>query len=247
MEFYDVPRKKAFVFTETEKRTNTFMGGKPYINDSFVFPHNKEGDPLHFLLQIDLSEVDNDVKKSLSLPITGYLQFYTGNNEFFGMDLKDLGNFMDDTSHIMYLENAYDHTDMDLPYDHNKTTTPLAKPYTRVYYKGTVLEMLPYPKTIDAPEPSYDDTEWGDLDDEDAYLKFYENANENYYEFYLGGYPHFAQEDFREKNTEWRLLLGFESDENIMWGDAGTAGYWLKENDMNNQAYNKARLYWDCA
>ena len=64
----EVKSKPAFGYDETDVETKTFTGGKPYVNDSFTYPVDKDNKPLRFFCQLDLSEVDERVKKYLNLP-----------------------------------------------------------------------------------------------------------------------------------------------------------------------------------
>lgn len=52
---------------------NSFIGGEPYLSPHVNWPTNKEGVPLHFLAQIDCSEIPN---ANEDFPSTGVLYFF---------------------------------------------------------------------------------------------------------------------------------------------------------------------------
>lgn len=232
--------KPAFGYDKTDQETTTFTGGKPFVNDVFVFPKDKEGKPLRFFCQIDLSGVDERVKEHLYLPSSGFLQFYHGVDDLMGMDLET-EDFSKNISKILYLEKAFDDESFELP-DYGEDLedgTPLEDSGSeRVYYIGEYAELLPFPNSKDNPTFNSDDN--------DTYSEFYEFVNEKNYELYLGGYPHFTQWDFRKEDNELSLLLGSESGSNILWGDVGAGGFWVTEKNLQKQDYSTSVIFWDC-
>jgi len=230
--------KPAFGYDSVSYSTKNFTGGKPFVDDSFVFPVDSNNDPLMFFCQIDLSEVDERVAQLLSLPSSGFLQFYHGGDDLMGMDLENQ-DFSENVSKIIYLEEAYDR-DIETPeYDEEMDYSPLENHGAeRVYYKGEYVELLPFPNSNDNPAKNKEDSE--------TYLDFYESVNEKNHEFYLGGYPHFTQWDFRKEDNDLVLLLGSESGSNVIWGDVGAGGFWVPEENLKKQDYSTSVIFWDC-
>lgn len=236
----EVKTKPAFGYDETDVETKTFTGGKPYVNDSFVYPADKEGVPLRFFCQLDLSEVDERVKKYLNLPDSGFLQFYHGDEDVFGMDF-DNKDFSENVSRILYLEEAFDDPNFVLPNNEGEDNTPLDENGSqRVYYAGKYVGLLPFPNSNDNPSITEED-KYGE-----AYTEYYDFVNETNYELYLGGYPHFTQWDFRNDDNELVLLLGSESGDNVLWGDMGAGGFWVPQKDLQKQDYSNSVIFWDC-
>lgn len=233
--------KPAFVYEGVGEATTTFAGGKPFVNEQYEFPMDKDGEALRFFCQIDLSDVDERIQEVLSLPSHGFLQFYNGAEDVFGMDF-DNDDFRDNVSRILYLEEAYDDESFVMPEigEFPEDTTPLMELGERSFFKGKYAEMLPFPNSLDNPGITEED-KYGE-----SYMEFYEFVNEPYYELWLGGYPHFTQWDFRKKDNEWELLLGSESGENILWGDSGAGGFWVPRSDLQKQDYSRSAIFWDC-
>ena len=42
------------------------------------------------------------------------------------------------------------------------------------------------------------------------------------------------------------LLLGLSSDETIMWGDVGEAGFYIRRADFDRRDFTRVGFYWDC-
>ncbi len=67
----------------------------------------------------------------------------------------------------------------------------------------------------------------------------------------IGGYPCFTQYDPRENvlgNTEIPHVLLFQLDtvEDIMWGDAGVANFFITEEALKKRDFSKVWYNWDC-
>ncbi len=62
----------------------------------------------------------------------------------------------------------------------------------------------------------------------------------------MGGYAHFAQEDPRQDN---HLMLLFQMDTDAemeaMWGDMGTAKFFISEKDLSQMDFSRVMFYWD--
>lgn len=64
----------------------------------------------------------------------------------------------------------------------------------------------------------------------------------------LGGYPNFTQSDPRRNPQEWVLLFQLDSDPalNLMWGDVGTANFFIRPEDLQKRDFSKVAYHWDC-
>lgn len=212
--------KPAWAFRKTSDELATFSGGTPYLERDESWPETEVGVPLSFLFQVDLSTVPD---LGLDLPDSGYLQFFHTPDDLYGL------NFNNVTTHNC-LVRVLEDTD-DVVTDTEVSRSPEYSPLSekgRVFYSGELVEMAPRPGTYDY--------KGGDPD----------AASEFEFDFYLGGHPMFTQEDFRYgMNPMPILLLGSDSGENLMWGDMGSAGFWLP-GDSAPDDYSGAFLYWDC-
>lgn len=66
----------------------------------------------------------------------------------------------------------------------------------------------------------------------------------------IGGYAYFTQCDPRKDVPERIndvLLLQIDSDEKIMWGDAGISNIFINADDLKNRRFYKSYFNWDCA
>lgn len=61
----------------------------------------------------------------------------------------------------------------------------------------------------------------------------------------LGGYPDFAQDDPRSPGTRLRLLLQLDSDEHLMWGDAGVGSFFIDPVDLERADFSRVMFSWD--
>ncbi|WP_223788209.1 YwqG family protein [Marinicella meishanensis] len=68
----------------------------------------------------------------------------------------------------------------------------------------------------------------------------------------IGGYGRFVQEDPRTMDMldeDWLVLLNIESasvgNEDIMWGDGGTATFFIRRQDLANLDFSQVAYYWD--
>ena len=64
----------------------------------------------------------------------------------------------------------------------------------------------------------------------------------------LGGYPDFTQSDPRRNPAEWTLLLQLDSDPalKLMWGDVGTANFFIRPADLKKRDFSHVAYHWDC-
>jgi uncharacterized protein YwqG len=61
----------------------------------------------------------------------------------------------------------------------------------------------------------------------------------------LGGYPFFTQTDPRS-GGDLELLLQLDSDEEMMWGDAGVANFFISPADLSRADFSHVVYNWDC-
>ncbi|MFY2764672.1 YwqG family protein [Arenimonas sp. MALMAid1274] len=61
----------------------------------------------------------------------------------------------------------------------------------------------------------------------------------------VGGYPFFTQTDPRSRG-DWELLLQLDSDDEMMWGDAGVGGFFIRPEDLARADFSRVIYTWDC-
>lgn len=61
----------------------------------------------------------------------------------------------------------------------------------------------------------------------------------------VGGYPYFTQTDPRT-GGDWELLLQLDSDDEMMWGDAGVGNFFIPPADLARADFSRVLYTWDC-
>lgn len=211
---------KAIAFVPTKNETLTRVGGGANLPSKKDWPEDDDGNPMVFLLQIDLDELPKNRFKILD---KGLLQFYTSgsDDEFYGMseeyfDEYNVESLISGSNvRVLYWEElGQDNKGVVVHQPGDPEYTVLNHPD-----KGQNFE----PKMVDS-EPQ--DDEW---------------------EFRIGGYPYFTQDDsIMDELEEYFPLLNYPGTEYAMWGDSGSASWWIHEKDLMKGDFNNVFLYWDC-
>lgn len=188
------------------------------------WPTDENDRPLFGLLQLNLAELP----PLKGLPDFGILQFFVTDNAFWGanpLQPQQQQNFR-----IVYHEDADPaQTELltDLSFLPVFEDLPLAAETYRTI--SATVDSMPMP-----PEDHRFESLFGDIFAElgqeqwnvlNAYRKAIGTVGHR-----LGGYAGFAQEDPRQENTPWELLLQLDTDPAIglMWGDYGVAHWFYK-------------------
>lgn len=218
----------------------------PCLPKGFAYPRDKTGAPLFPLAQINFSEVP-----ALSgFPSSGYLQFYIGLDETYGLTFNDA---IPDSYKILFFEeidvadaeNDLAFLDDILTHEYSPVSCPhrLTFQHTREYiglgsYEEETSTALRLDKLL-AKYPTLEDK----LDD-----IMHETFSSTGHK--LGGYPYFTQEDPRNYNKSLRghqLLFQMDSDEHIMWGDAGVANFFIHPDKLAVKDFSDVFYTWDCS
>lgn len=235
---------------DSVKSTDSVIGGKPPYAEKIPSRNGKE---LRFLAQVNCSELP-ELK---GYPNKGLLQFWISN------DIVD-----DEECEVIYYENPtnnrIDQLEIDMNmYDNEDDNWPM-KP-------GSVVKMTfkKMPESMSIEDYRFDNlfveayneiaknTEgveeikaFHEIKKEVwAYIGKHTDLLSGGYGNKIGGYPHFCQWDPREsEKSEELLLLQLDSDDNgvIMWGDFGTANFFIKEQDLINHKFGNCMFHWDC-
>jgi uncharacterized protein YwqG len=195
---------------------------------------DKEGQPLQFLLQVNLAE-----NAALpDFPTDGLLQWFVGDGEVSGLNFDTP---LESVTQVVYRPAS------------QLIETPLACPPTIAYpmvpkpmrLKVTVGQMCmtPADKGFEAVLGGQPYT----LFDDDSAEWLYEKLSMGGHR--LGGYPHFTQDDARHAiEGEWRLLLQLDTDDALdcMWGDSGVGKVFIRPEDLKALDFSKVFYSWDC-
>lgn len=231
--------------------------GQPYLPKGYRYPQDADGKPLHFLAQINFSEVP----RLLPFPEKGILQFYVAKNESFGLEFPEPSNepynpnkllqFQTTAKNfrVLYFPDIIQDVDaLQTGTDHEYEFSPIATESSLRF----AIEKEYVPISDHAFEKLLGDEIFnrdGVFSDElwDAYTESIDSSGCK-----IGGYAFFVQGDIREivpEDEEWLLLLQLDYTEevDIMWGDSGAGNFFIEKNALENVDFSKVLYNWDCA
>ena len=223
------------------------FGCYPTIPRGFLYPRDSDGGFLFPLAQIHCSELP----ALDGFPNSGYLQFYIAveNSDVYGLDFDDQqsqANFR-----VLYFEED-SVQDPETNFDFlsgiiHSISSPIAKPYSLTFnsqndYLG--LGEVRYnenEKIISFIKEKYPNLE--DQFDEELWKKFSYSGHK------MGGYAYFTQTDpreYKEGVKDFVLLFQMDTDQDIMWGDAGVGNFFIDYDDLLKKDFSKVLYNWDC-
>jgi len=210
--------------------------GTPFFPRSLEYPRNRLGKPLIMWAQLNFEEIPH----LENFPQKGILQFFL--SPFFRDDIRE-GDLR-----IFYHENLDQETVTDFSFLNPEfyEDCPIYVEHSLSFKKETE-----YGSTEDIRfTPKFDGK---------TFYEFAESLPEGQREeltksFYicghkLGGYAYFTQTDPREYSREIRhylLLLQIDTDDKIMFGDAGVCNFFISEEDLKNKNFANVHFNWDC-
>ena len=181
-------------------------------------------------------------------PEKGLLQFWIGDDEYFGADLDSPENQADfrvrffpeiekDTSRLRADFPDWASFDMPLPTDSSFS----------IDFEATE-ELMSVADFRFENEFGADFFEQFDKRSDAVWEEFEEISSAPGHK--IGGYPHFSQEDprFEEAHPPTVLLFQLDSDDemDLMWGDAGVANFFIREADLARLDFSHVHFNWDC-
>ena len=232
------------------------FGGVPYWNPVEPYPTDEEGNKLALLAQIDLANVPH----LPDFPNTGLLQFFIAPGDGYGMGSpKGHRVIWHEIVDASVTEEAI--IALDIPTTRsleNKKKRkylylPLFKEYelcfelTETFDAGT----FEFDKTLEASASALgleipNDWHISEYIDTDTYEELLVDVNNGHW---IGGYPCFTQEDPRQIDgyaAYTTLLLQIDSEDDIMWGDAGVGNFFIRPEDLRKRDFSKVFYTWDC-
>lgn len=220
------------------------LGGDVWFADGESWPVGPDGERLEFVAHYDLARLP----PLEGFPRRGVARFFVGHNDIWGVDFD-----APDRSNVRVLWH-------DGPQSGGRHEKPLPwgddenSPFESVSARSNGVALRPEP-VDDLPEfyswqlqqrLETDATRPGFQEVED---RIFEIGEAREFAHRIGGHPSFTQTDFREpgKHDELDvLLLGLSSDEFIMWGDVGEAGFYIRRDDLERGDFSRVAFYWDC-
>lgn len=254
--------KEVIKIKTLNEKTSIFeskFGGIPYLPKEKEIPVNEDGKQLKLLAQFNLGDIPNNN----ILPNRGMLQFFVFPDDLYGMDFDNQAN--QEGFRVVYhseIDSSVDEEDVisrvtNYVMDGEDLFFPIEEEYKLEFsiaeeglsvndYRFEKLFVEEYNKKFlnNTISKLYD------LDNEDFNMLFEESDASGHK---IGGYPFFTQEDPRSYKDikEFDTLLiqidsDYRKDTEIMWGDSGVCNFFINEEDLKNEDFNKALYNWDC-
>ena len=228
---------------EEAPSTRSKFGGWPAWPIDDPWPIDSRGEAMFPLAQINFA----DVPPLEGYPVSGLLQIFISTEDTYGLDFenpksqKDFAVYFFPTWEEEKLRR--DFSDLKIDYDQSPLGRSLAlgfQPEGDWPYPGDIR----FEKLIGMEMDAFI-AQFGEAEDEVMeYLYDYSGNGHK-----IGGYAYFAQEDPRRylDGEDHILLLQIDSDNHIMWGDAGVANFFIRPEDLKRLDFSKVWYNWDCS
>lgn len=214
---------------EETKPWDSKLGGCPYLERSEDYPIDEDGNPMLFLAQINLADLENLDE----LPEKGLLQFFVVNDDMVGLE---------DSILVKYIE-VYEENEEQLvkkhPYENEEYKWNLPFSHSgKMYF--TAREM-PMSSSLELFREIF----MQKLSEEE-----YEKLSDDCYssDSRVGGYPYFVQNDYIGFDDGDFLLLQLDIDDEcgIMFGDSGNCVFTIPKDALKNRDFSKVVYDWQC-
>ncbi len=238
-------------YAENPSRLSSQFGGKPYWESGVAIPVDKDNQPLALLAQINFAELPVTEKPIKDLPKTGLLQFFIPKNaDNYGADLEHFG------ARGQLVTKWWDSPCEDklCPWEDEPNEEDLVPIFgahvLQFSYKDDYADIntIECANALNAnPFEVLEDVALNEKEESAFYHAITDFTQSTGHK--LLGYPHFIGEEPRVDN-EYRLLLQIDTDlsddNDIIWGEEGTAQLFIRHEDLTTGNFEKAFLYWDC-
>ena len=208
--------------------------GFPFLPLSRKYPTDADGNNMYLMAQINFAEIPT----LEGFPDSGLLQLYVSPQGWWEFDVQVL--FITDEelqeshrSNFLFLkEDIFAHAPVSrihqLKFETKLENGGLADDYFDIKFGD--LELWEFEKSLSKA-------------DQETFRDFFYAGGHK-----IGGYAHFAQEDYRGKNPENTILqlLQIDYDDYISFGDGGTVHLFIDQEDLKARDFEKAEFYWDC-
>jgi uncharacterized protein YwqG len=225
------------------------VGGRAWWPVDEAPPSDEHGSPLVMLAQINFAEVP----ATPGYPDRGLLQFFIGSDDYYCANFDD-GADVESLSRQCNFRVVY-WTDLSQPgqavaipveadsYSPDEPTRPRRM---RFDTGSETLSAADY-RTAEM----FGGSVWHTLEERAEQNGHSEDAVGAVMEILggpghkLGGYPYFTQTDPRIEGP-MELLLQLDSDDEMMWGDAGVGGFFIDPADLARADFSRVMYNWDC-
>lgn len=239
------------------------VGGVPYrpLGAAWPLSRGEDGEvprPLVFLAQLNLAELQLGAAVP-DFPTQGLLQFFILNGDLYGAEFGE-GWAAQDRFRVLYFPEVIQDAGAlepegvaplpDSSGDDPEDGLPLwgteAGPLRRAVALAAVPDREPVSGADDHASALLGTDIWEDAQEgEPLAAALYDLAPGGHK---LGGSPDFTQSDPRAPGDDWALLLQLDSDEalGLLWGDVGTANFFVGPADLRARDFSRVAYHWDC-
>lgn len=256
--------QEAYALTIQPERKPTIFdskfGGLPYWDLQKPYPTDPEGEKMLLLAQINFDKAEVDAP----LPQRGMLQFFTANNDVFGLNFGVTDQ--QTTFRVVYHETidpivtAEQVEGLDIPVGVRceGVETPVFQEVAveisrKTAYSNPLCYGFGEVANSAVQQVCGVEAAWEDILTEDESYDLDELLVENRH--WMLGYPFFTQDDPREyeDHTKYDTLLfqmTSEMDDNykdyIFWGDCGVGNFFIAREDLEKCDFSRVLYNWDC-
>lgn len=230
------------------------VGGEPYLPAGESAPRTADGRAMVLLAQINVAEVP----AMPGYPSTGMLQFFIargGSRFLYGMNLDDRSPdalMVQHSFRVRYVEQveADARPGRARPRCGGRCETPHDPDRPRRMFFNVEEEPISASDVNFAAVVGFEPNAWvmeraaaWQVDPVDLARRALPTADGHK----LGGYPFFTQDDPRPEATPLRLLLQLDTDDDMMWGDAGVGAFFIDPADLARRDFSRVLYSWDCS
>lgn len=254
--------------------TDSKFGGVPYWDMGMDYPRTKDGNLLMLLAQINLDVLNREGKNpGNKLPGGGMLQFFIAVDDVYGMDFDYTadsdGRLVQDSFRVVYHKtidyniSKEEIAALGMPDSaaEDMEESPVWGEYGIDFeVKETYIGMDDY-RFEDYFRQAAKAVGWEIEEQKGYYNSFSEESRDVLWDelepsgHWLLGWPYFTQYDPREEEDE-KAKYGIQlfqmdsdygdGDDYVLWGDAGVANFFIREEDLANEDFGDVLYYWDC-
>lgn len=249
----DVRRPRVSIMLEPmandDVRTSK-VGGQPYWTSEREYPQGSDGRPMFLLAQIDFGAMPRPLK---GYPRDGLLQFFIAETEFYGANFEGDMSF-DALQEQRNFRVVYWPDTKAAPIDvavRDSDRLPFVPTQPRrMAFTGGVEPLSAFDYRFHAVFGSTDAYTAGEeharsmgVDPEAFIDALWETRSGSGHK--IGGYPYFTQQDPRSEGP-YELLFQLDTDDRMMWGDAGVAGFFIDPAALARADFSRVAYSWDC-
>ncbi|WP_460734951.1 YwqG family protein [Lysobacter tyrosinilyticus] len=223
------------------------VGGRAYWRDGHDYPRGGNGQPLFLLAQIDFSQAP----PIPGYPDSGLLQFFIANDDQYGADFGPNASLQKDFRVVYWPAPLAAPGPSTVPASPGETYLPMDPHKPRRMRFAAVNETMGAGDTGIATILGQDVYALAEeyaahhgLPEDAVVDALYTHLARTGHK--LGGYPYFTQEDPRRADDPRRLLLQLDTDDQMMWGDAGVANFFIDPDDLARRDFSRVMYNWDC-